>query len=244
MPTPKNKPAPGTHAWYDAMGDVGGRLNWLRAAVLGANDGIVSLAGLLIGVAGADAPPSALVTAGVAGLSAGAMSMAVGEYVSVSAQRDSERGVLELERQELQELPEQELAELAGILRKRGLSETTALVAAREMTDYDAFAAHADLELGLDPTERTNPWEAAGASALAFTVGGFVPFLAILLAPHAYAVPVAVAAVVVALAITGVLSARLGRANVWAAVLRNVLGGLIAMGVTYWIGRFFGARLD
>ena len=244
MAKPSKKPARGTHAWYDAMGDVGGRLNWLRAAVLGANDGIVSVAGILIGVAGASGSQEALMTAGVAGLSAGAMSMAVGEYVSVSTQRDTEHGILELERQELQELPEQELAELAGLLRQRGMSEATARTAAREMTDHDAFAAHADLELGLDPHERTSPWEAAGASALAFTVGGLIPFLAILLAPQAVAVPVTVAAVVVALAITGVVSARLGRASVPRAVLRNVLGGLLAMGVTYWIGRFFGAQLD
>lgn len=244
MAKPSRTPAKGTHAWYDAMGDVGGRLNWLRAAVLGANDGIVSLAGLLIGVAGASASQAALVTAGVAGLSAGAMSMAVGEYVSVSAQRDSERGVLALEAQELAELPEQELAELAGLLRQRGMSEQTARVAAEEMTAHDAFAAHADLELGLDPHQRTNPWEAAGASALAFAVGGLIPFLAILWAPAGNAVPVTVAAVVIALAITGAVSARLGRANVLVAVLRNVLGGLLAMGITYAIGRAFGARLD
>ncbi|MCB1254186.1 MAG: VIT family protein [Austwickia sp.] len=237
------KPAPGTHAWFDQMGAVGGRLNWLRAAVLGANDGIVSVAGLVIGVAGASASRAALVTAGIAGLSAGAMSMAVGEYVSVSAQRDTERGILDLERRELAELPEEELAELTGLLRKRGLSEATARVAAVELTDHDAFAAHADLELGLDPTERTNPWEAAGASALAFVVGALVPFLAILIAPREVAVPVTVAAVALALAATGVTSARLGRASVPRAVLRNVLGGLLAMGVTYWIGRFFGAQI-
>ncbi|MCA0436374.1 MAG: VIT family protein [Actinobacteria bacterium] len=225
------------------MGAVGGRLNWLRAAVLGANDGIVSVAGLVIGVAGASASRAALVTAGIAGLSAGAMSMAVGEYVSVSAQRDTERGILDLERRELAELPEEELAELTGLLRKRGLSEATARVAAVELTDHDAFAAHADLELGLDPTERTNPWEAAGASALAFVVGALVPFLAILIAPREVAVPVTVAAVALALAATGVTSARLGRASVPRAVLRNVLGGLLAMGVTYWIGRFFGAQI-
>lgn len=240
----RKKPEPGTHAWYDSMGDVGGRLNWLRAAVLGANDGIVSVAGILIGVAGASASQGALFTAGVAGLSAGAMSMAVGEYVSVSAQRDSERGMLALERQELDELPEEELAELTGLLRQRGLSDATARQAAKELTDHDAFAAHADIELGLDPHEQTNPWQAAGASAVSFTVGGLVPFLAILFAPHAQAVPVTVAAVVVALALTGFVSARLGRAHVLAAVLRNVLGGLLAMGVTYWIGHFFGTKVE
>ena len=239
----KAMPARGTHAWYDTVGDVGGRLNWLRAAVLGANDGIVSLAGLLIGVAGAQASREALITTGVAGLSAGAMSMAVGEYVSVSAQRDTEHGMLALERRELAELPEQELAELAALLRKKGMSEETALVAARELTEHDAFAAHADIELGLDPNERVNPWEAALASAVAFTVGGLIPFLAILLAPRDLAVPITVAAVVIALALTGLVSARLGRAGAVRAVLRNVAGGLFAMGVTYWIGRFFGAQV-
>ncbi len=236
-------PKVGTHAWYDTVGDVGGRLGWLRAAVMGANDGIVSVAGILIGVAGAAAEHATLLTAGVAGLSAGAMAMAVGEYVSVSARRDTEHGMLELERRELAELPDQELAELVGLLRKRGMSQETAQQAAAELTAHDAFAAHADLELGLDPTERSNPIEAALASAASFTAGGLVPFAAILLAPRQVAVLVAVVAVVIALALTGLVSARLGRARVAPAILRNVIGGLFAMGVTYAIGRFFGAAV-
>lgn len=243
MPGKTTKPADGTHAWFDQVNDVGSRLNWLRAGVLGANDGIVSMAGLLIGVAGASASRGALTTAGVAGLAAGAMSMAVGEYVSVSTQRDTERGLLALEARELEELPAEELRELEAILRQKGLSRETAKAAAREMTEHDAFAAHADLELGLDPHERTNPWEAALASAVAFTVGGFVPFLVILLAPHTVTVVATVAAVVVALAVTGVVSARLGRAKVLVATARNVVGGLVAMGVAYWIGHFFGTQV-
>ena len=238
----KKTPERGSHEWFD-NGDVGNRLNWLRAAVLGANDGIVSVAGILIGVAGASASRGALITAGIAGLSAGAMSMAVGEYVSVSAQRDSEHSMIELEKRELAELPEEEFDELVGLLVERGLSRETAKVAAREMTDHDALAAHAYLELGMDPDERTNPWDAAFASALSFTVGGFIPFLAILLAPHNVAVITTVIAVVVALIITGAVSARLGRASVLRAVIRNVAGGLLAMGITYWIGRLFGTSV-
>lgn len=236
-------PLEGTHAWYDSN-EVSGRLNWLRAAVLGANDGIVSIAALMIGVAGAAAGHDALMTAGIAGLSAGALSMAVGEYVSVSAQRDSELAMLDLERRELAELPEQELAELTDILISKGVTAQTAAVAAREMTEHDAFRAHCDLELGIDPDNmRANPWEAAGASALSFLIGGLIPFLAILLVPDAAAVPATVAAVVLALAMTGYVSARLGRARPLVAVVRLVAGGLLAMGVTFWIGHLFGTQL-
>lgn len=240
---PEPTPARGTHAWYDTYGDVGGRLNWLRAAVLGANDGIVSMAGLLVGVAGAAAGREALLAAGVAGLAAGAMSMAVGEYVSVSAQRDSEKGMLDLERRELQALPAEELRELAAILVGRGLTPETAHQAAVELTEHDAFRAHAHFELGIDPDAHTNPWEAAWASLVAFAVGGAIPFLAILLASDVLAVPVTVVAVVVALALTGVTSARLGRARVLPALVRNVGGGLLAMAITFAIGRAFGVAL-
>lgn len=236
-------PVVGTHQWFDTFGDVGGRLNWLRAAVLGANDGIVSMAGLLIGVAGASAARQALLTAGAAGLAAGALSMAVGEYVSVSAQRDSERAMLDLERRELEELPEEELAELEGILVGKGMTPATARVAARELTEHDAFGIHCDLELGLDPHVRTSPGEAAAASAVSFLVGGAIPFLAILLAPHDLAVGVTVAAVILALALTGWASARLGRASVGPALLRNVAGGALAMAITFGVGRLVGTQL-
>lgn len=250
--TPGVSPAPGppvrtprrTHAWYDAFGDgVGSRLNWLRAAVLGANDGIVSTAGLVIGVAGATNERSALLMAGLAGLSAGAMSMAVGEYVSVSTQRDTERALLTLEADELDDLPAEELAELTRLLRRKGMSEATARQAAIELTEHDALAAHADIELGIDPNQLTNPWQAAAASGAAFTVGAVIPLAAVLFAPASAAIWVTVVAVVLALLVTGITSARLGRAPVVPATLRNVLGGLIAMGVTYWIGRLVGTQM-
>src|SRR5690242_1583822 len=145
--------------------DLHGRLNWLRAGVLGANDGIVSTAGLVVGVAGATTAAGPILTAGIAGLVAGAVSMALGEYVSVSSQRDTERALLEKERGELADFPEEEFEELTELYRAKGLSETTARQVARELTEQDAFAAHADVELHLDPDELTNPWQAAGASA-------------------------------------------------------------------------------
>lgn len=217
-----------------------GRLNWLRAGVLGANDGIVSTAGLVVGVAGATSERGPIFTAGLAGLVAGAVSMALGEYVSVSSQRDSEQALLEKERRELVEMPEQELAELAAIYETKGLSPATARTVAEELTAHDAFAAHVEAELGIDPDELTNPWHAAGASALAFTVGSLLPLAAILLAPTAVRVPVTFVVVLLALALTGAISARLGGAGKRVAVVRLVLGGAIAMAVTFGIGALVG----
>lgn len=219
---------------------VAGRLNWLRAGVLGANDGIVSVAGIVLGVAGATAHTATIVTAGVAGLTAGAMSMAVGEYVSVSSQRDTEQALLALERRELLETPDQELAELTQLYVDRGLSPDLAARVAEQLTEHDALAAHAEVELGIDPNDLTKPWHAALASLIAFTVGAMLPLLAIALPPPGARVAVTVVAVVLALSVTGILSARLGRAPVPPALLRNVLGGLLAMAVTYGIGTFFG----
>ncbi|MGX1809565.1 VIT1/CCC1 transporter family protein [Nocardia sp. NPDC055321] len=213
------------------------RLNWLRAGVLGANDGIVSTAGLVVGVAAANTGTSAILTAGIAGLSAGAISMAAGEYVSVSTQRDSERALLSKERRELAESPDYELAELAQIYQGKGLSPETARRVAAELTEHDAFRAHAEAELGLDPTELTNPWHAALSSAVAFTLGALLPLLAILLPPVSYRIPVTFVAVLVALAVTGTVSARLGRSDPRRAVLRVVVGGALAMAVTYGIGQ-------
>ena len=159
------------------------RLNWLRAAVLGANDGIVSTAGIVMGVAGATSSRSTILIAGTAGLVAGALSMAAGEYVSVSTQRDSEQALLDKERRELIEEPEEELAELAGIYVGKGLSERLALEVAHELTAHDALGAHAEAELGIDPDELTNPWHAAGASMLAFTIGALLPLLTIAFSP-------------------------------------------------------------
>ncbi|WP_330183040.1 VIT family protein [Nocardia sp. NBC_01503] len=216
------------------------RLNWLRAGVLGANDGIVSTAGLVVGVAAATTESSAILTAGIAGLTAGAISMAAGEYVSVSTQRDSEKALLSKERRELAEEPDFELAELAQIYQSKGLSPATAKQVAEELTAHDAFRAHAEAELGLDPTELTNPWHAAISSAIAFTLGALLPLLAILLPPVSWRIPVTFAAVLVALAITGTVSARLGGGNTGRAVLRVVIGGALAMAVTYGIGQLAG----
>ena len=167
----------------------GSRLDWRRAGVLGANDGIVSVAGLVVGVAGVTTERGPLFTAGIAGLVAGAVSMALGEYVSVSSQRDSEKAQLDTEKRELREDPELELAELAALYEAKGLRPDTAWIVARELTEHDALAAHLDAELSIDPEDLTSPWQAAGASALAFTLGAVLPLLAILLPPPAWRVP-------------------------------------------------------
>ncbi|MFF2020222.1 VIT family protein [Streptomyces sp. NPDC058171] len=222
-------------------GALGGRLNWLRAAVLGANDGVVSTAGLVVGVAGATGDRSALFTAGLAGLLAGSMSMAAGEYVSVSTQRDSEQAALAQERRELRDEPEAELAELAGLLTDRGMSAAVAREAAEQLTARDALRAHARVELGIDPDQLTNPWHAAWASFLAFTAGALLPLLAMVLPPADWRLAVTVLSVLAALVATGWTSARLGAADPRRAVLRNVVGGALAMGVTYAVGSLLGA---
>ncbi|MEV5008596.1 VIT family protein [Streptomyces sp. NPDC056159] len=222
-------------------GALGSRLNWLRAAVLGANDGIVSTAGLVVGVAGATDSRSALLTAGLAGLLAGSMSMAAGEYVSVSTQRDSEMAALAVEKRELREQPEAELRELTDLLQARGLSRAVAREAAEQLTERDALRAHASVELGINPDELTNPWHAAGASFLAFTVGALLPLLAIVLPPAAWRLGVTVLSVLAALVLTGWSSARLGAARPGWAVLRNAAGGALAMAVTYVAGTLLGA---
>ncbi|MDO0932038.1 VIT family protein [Streptomyces sp. DG2A-72] len=222
-------------------GALGTRLNWLRAAVLGANDGIVSTAGLVVGVAGATDDRSALLTAGLAGLLAGSMSMAAGEYVSVSTQRDSEKAALDVEKRELHERPEEELEELTELLEERGLTRDVAREAALQLTERDALKAHARVELGIDPEALTNPWHAAGASFVAFTVGALLPLLAIVLPGADWRLAVTVVSVVVALVVTGWSSARLGGAEPGRAVLRNVGGGVLAMGVTYGAGSLLGA---
>ncbi|WP_405179914.1 VIT family protein [Nocardia sp. NBC_01377] len=230
---------PHRHPHEPHSGGVASRLNWLRAGVLGANDGIVSTAGLVVGVAAATTDTDQIFTAGIAGLTAGAISMAVGEYVSVSTQRDSERALLAKERRELREDPDYELGELADIYRAKGLSERTARQVARELTEHDAFTAHAEAELGLNPRELTNPWQAAFSSAVAFTVGALLPLVAILLPPVTARIPVTFAAVLLALAATGSLSARLGGSRRRRAIPRVVIGGALAMAVTYGIGQIF-----
>ncbi|GAA2716619.1 VIT1/CCC1 transporter family protein [Actinoplanes palleronii] len=232
-----------THPGEAHAGGMSGRLNWLRAGVLGANDGIVSTAGLVVGVAGATTAGGPILTAGIAGLVAGAVSMALGEYVSVSSQRDIERALLARERAELEEFPEQELDELTAMYLAKGLSEATARQVAQELTAKDAFAAHAEVELGIDPQALTNPWHAAGASAVAFIAGSLLPLIAILLPPASIRVVVTFAVVIVALAVTGVVSAKLGSAGVGRAVARLVGGGAAAMAVTYGIGQLVGANV-
>ncbi len=219
------------------------RLNWLRAGVLGANDGIVSVAGIVAGVAGATTSRNNIAIAGIAGLVAGALSMAAGEYVSVSTQRDSERAMLRKEKQELHELPEEELEELTQIYQTKGLRRELAAQVAEELTAHDALAAHAEAELGIDPDDLTNPWHAAGASFLAFTVGALIPLIAILLPGPDWRVPVCFVAVAIALVITGAVSARLGEAPTRPAVIRNVLGGMLAMAITYGVGTLVGTAV-
>jgi len=237
------EPEAGGHPGEAHVNGFAARLNWLRAGVLGANDGIVSVAGLVVGVAGVTTERGPLFTAGIAGLVAGAVSMALGEYVSVSSQRDSEVAQLETEKRELRDDPEQELAELAAIYEAKGLRPETARTVARELTEHDALAAHLDAELGMDAEQLTSPWQAAGASALAFTVGAVLPLLAILLPPPAWRVPVCVAVVLVALGLAGWVGARLGGSRPGVAVARVVIGGGLGLAVTYTIGHLFGAAL-
>jgi VIT1/CCC1 family predicted Fe2+/Mn2+ transporter len=222
---------------------VNSKLNWLRAGVLGANDGIVSTAGIVVGVAAATVAREPILTAGIAGLAAGAVSMALGEYVSVSTQRDTERALLGLERRELRDDPLAELEELAALYENRGLSPETAKAVALELTDHDALRAHAEVELGIDPDELTNPWHAALSSALAFTLGALLPLIAIVLPPIQWRVPVTVAVVLIALAITGLVSARLGKAPNCSAIVRNVVGGGLALAITYGIGHLVGVAI-
>ncbi|MFE1265817.1 VIT family protein [Streptomyces sp. NPDC058758] len=229
-------PAPEAHG-----GALGSRLNWLRAAVLGANDGIVSTAGLVVGVAGATESQAALLTAGLSGLLAGSLSMAVGEYVSVSVQRDSETAALATEKQELHESPEAELDELTHLLTARGLTPDVAREAAVQLTERDALKAHARVELGIDPDDLTNPWHAAWASFLAFTAGALLPLLAIVLPPASVRLWITVASVLAALTLTGWSSARLAAAPAPRATLRTVAGGALAMAVTYAAGSLLDA---
>lgn len=211
--------------------------------MLGANDGIVSTAGIVVGVAAATAEKAPIFTAGVAGLAAGAVSMALGEYVSVSTQRDTERALLRKERRELRDDPAAELDELAALYEAKGLSTATARTVAEELTDHDAFAAHAEVELGIDPAELTNPWQAAASSALSFTIGALLPLIAILVPPTTWRIPVTVVAVLLALMLTGAVSAGLGGAPKGRAVLRNVIGGGLALAITYLIGLLVGTAV-
>ncbi len=239
----RNAVTTSSHPAEPHAGSVASKLNWLRAGVLGANDGIVSTAGIVVGVAAATAERAPILTAGVAGLAAGAVSMALGEYVSVSTQRDTEKALLTKERQELRDDPATELDELGALYEGKGLSPATARMVAAELTQHDAFAAHAEIELGIKPDDLTSPWQAALSSALSFTVGALLPIVAILAPPAAWRVPVTAIAVLVALVFTGLLSATLGGAPKQRAVLRNVIGGGLALVITYAIGHLVGAAI-
>jgi len=219
------------------------RVGWLRAAVLGANDGIVSVAGLVVGVAASGASHAVVLTSGVAGLVAGAMSMAAGEYVSVQSQADTEKADLTQERQELADDPHTELAELAHIYVRRGLTLTLAHQVAEQLTAHDALGAHARDELGITETLRARPMQAAGASALAFTIGAAVPIAAMLLAPAKQLNPVTIAVTIASLFFSGGLAAYAGGAPLLRGALRVGFWGAMAMAASYFIGNLFDVRV-
>jgi vacuolar iron transporter family protein len=229
-----------THPHEPHSGGLANRLNWLRAGVLGANDGIVSVAAIVVGVAGATPRLAALLTAGLAGLVGGAISMALGEYVSVSSQRDSEHALIAKERRELAEMPSEELAELISLYEQKGLTAATARQVAEELTEKDALAAHLDIELNIDPNDIVSPWRAAQASAIAFLVGGILPLLATIVFPQSVRTLATVLVVLAALAGTGALAAYLGGSPRLRPTLRVVIGGAIALATTYLIGSLLG----
>ena len=217
------------------------RIGWLRAAVMGANDGIVSTASLIVGVASADTSRTGVLVAGMAALIAGAMSMAAGEYVSVSSQSDTEKADLARETKELADLPEAELEELASIYEKRGVSRETARDVARQMTAHDALAAHARDELGISDNTTARPIQAALASALTFTVGAAAPLIVVPFAPADLLIALVGMVSLICLALLGALGARAGGAPLGPSVLRVTFWGVLAMVVTAAVGKAFGA---
>lgn len=219
------------------------KLNWLRAGVLGANDGIVSVAAVMVGVAGATTNTGTLILAGAAAVAGGAISMALGEYVSVSSSSDAQRAIIAKEHHELRTDPSGELEELAGIYRAKGLSHATAMAVAQELTAINALDAHLDAEHHLSEDEVVNPWHAALASFFAFLLGALLPFLVAVLVPYPAKVPVTFAAVSVALALTGFTGAKLGDANPVRAMVRVVVGGALALGATFLIGALLGTQV-
>ena len=222
---------------------IASRLNWLRAAVMGANDGIVSTAGMVVGVAGAAVSTSALVASGVAAVIAGALSMGVGEYVSVSSQRDSQKAELAQEQQQLDTDPAYEAAHFADLFTAQGIDPPLARQVAEQLMARGPLTAHARYELGIEPGRLANPWHAAWSSTAAFVIGALIPLVSILAAPRPIAVPVTMGSVVIALAITGSAAAHLGRASRTRAALRTTAGGLAAMAITYGIGSLLGHQL-
>ncbi|WP_245957535.1 VIT family protein [Niabella yanshanensis] len=219
------------------------RSNWLRAAVLGANDGIISISSLAIGVAAASAARAPILLAAVAGLVAGALSMAAGEYVSVSSQTDIEKADIKREARELEEMPEVELNILAQIYERRGLQKETAMQVAKELTEKDALAAHVKDELGINEISQANPMQAALASGASFTVGGVLPLLVTLLAPVAGMAYWLYGFTVVFLMVLGILSAKTGGSGITKAILRITIWGTIAMGLSALVGYLFGVNV-
>jgi VIT1/CCC1 family predicted Fe2+/Mn2+ transporter len=217
------------------------RIGWLRAAVLGANDGTISVASLVVGVAVAGAPQGSILLTGVAGLVAGAMSMAAGEYVSVQSQADTEEADIKKEKRELEIDPERELAELTAIYVSRGLDQPLALLVAEKLMVRDALGTHAREELGITETLRARPIQAAGASALSFVAGAMVPLVAAWLAPSAQVAVVSSATALVTLVVLGATAAYTGGASVATGAVRVAFWGALAMGITAGVGRLFGA---
>lgn len=228
------------HQFEAHGGSFASRANWLRAGVLGANDGIISTAGLVIGVAAATTDVHEIATAGIAGLVAGAVSMALGEYVSVSTQRDTERALIERERHEVATMPEAELTELIGLLRKQGISEELAVAVAKDLTAHDVLKTHLSMELGIDEAELVNPLAAAGSSALAFAAGAVAPLATVLLLPPSTRILLTFLAVMVGLVVTGWVSAYLGGSPKRPAIIRLLVGGALGMAITFGIGYLFG----
>jgi VIT1/CCC1 family predicted Fe2+/Mn2+ transporter len=219
------------------------RSNWLRAAVLGANDGIISISSLAIGVAAASSTREPIILATVAGLVAGALSMAAGEYVSVSSQADTEKADIEREREELKEMPEEELKILAQIYEKRGLKKETAMQVAIEFTEKDALATHMREELGINEITKANPIQAALASGSAFTVGGILPVLVILFAPIKGMEYLLYGFTIIFLIILGTIAAKTGGSSIKKAILRIAIWGSIAMGLSAFVGYLFGIKI-
>ena len=219
------------------------RSNWLRAAVLGANDGIISISSLAIGIAAASATREPIVLAAVAGLVAGALSMAAGEYVSVSSQTDTEKADIEREKVELKEMPDEELSILAQIYERRGLTKETAMQVATEFTAKDALAAHVRDELGINEISQANPIQAALASGASFTIGGVLPLLTVLFAPVKGMEYWLYASTILFLIILGAISAKTGGSSISKAILRITIWGTIAMGLSALVGYVFGVRV-
>lgn len=219
------------------------RSNWLRAAVLGANDGIISISSLAIGVAAASSTRAPIILATIAGLVAGALSMAAGEYVSVSSQTDTEKADIEREKQELKDMPDEELNILAQIYEKRGLRKDTAMQVAIELTEYDALGTHIRDELGINEITQAKPIQAAFASGAAFTVGGIFPLLTVLFAPVKGMEYWLYGSTILFLIVLGIMAAKTGGSSISKAILRITIWGTIAMGLSAFVGYLFGVKV-